>query len=180
MSLKKYEISSSDIIILIIVLFLTYFVFELNKEILDQLKELKISATKLKKEEDFFRNKFLACYFDNRIKNAKKDVYLLYILPIFCFIVYVLTNASYLFFVFFIIFLTVIFYNFSLDNDRLPVYRALIESNNVTEFLEQLDIRRGTDKYDKVLTSYEKINLKDNSEKEKTELIDDIFEELPY
>lgn len=171
---------NKDLFIIIVTLFTTYFIFELNNSILMQIKELKTSVTKLKKNRIPFAENLLIPYIEDRRRGAVITVFTLYLVFFMCIAAYVLFEGGFLFYVSITIFsFWLLLISFPLDIDELPLYKAVVESENMIKLLEQLDIGKGTEEFEKILEWYFEANQLQKSEEEKTELISKIFEELP-
>ncbi len=170
-----------DLFVIILTLLATYFIFELNNGILMQAKELKANVTRLKRSRNSFRDDFLIPYGEDKKKSAINAVFGLYFIFFVCIVEYILLQGGILFYVSMAIFLFWIFFiNFSLDIDELPTCRAVVESESMTEFLEQLNIRAGTDRFNKISELFTEASSSEKSAKEKAELMNKIFEELPF
>ncbi len=172
--------SDENLFVIVITLFATYFIFELNNGSLSQLKELKTSVTRLKKNRSDFREDFLIPYIEDKESSAFITIYTLYLLFLACIFMYILFQGGFIFYVFITSFLFwIVFISFPLDNDELPIYKAVIGSRNMIEFLEQLDIKEGSEEFNRIIELYNDAESEEATEK-KIELMDKVVDELPY
>lgn len=179
MFLEEYKNSGNDLFLILLGLFLTYFVFDTNKDILNQLKDLKIDITKLKTEPDFFKNMFLVRYIERKRRGAFINVFMLYVSLFASFFILIIPKIEIIFYFSFITFIALLFNNFSLENELLPICKALVQSNDLTSFLEQIDIKKDSNEFEEIFILYKKVSLSCKSEKEKEKLLFELLEKVP-
>lgn len=176
---SMYLDNGHELFVVAISLIFTYFVFEQNNSILNQLKDLKTRIIKVKKHKGFFEKYFIIPYFEDRFKAARISVYISYITFSVCILVYFLNLDIRFLSLCLVVALVWIVLNFSLDNDVLPIYKALVDSKDLPEFLKQLDIDEKSDEFKKISKLYREASSAKKVDKEIIKLIKRAFDELP-
>lgn len=171
--------SEFQIFVVAISLVFTYFVFEQGNSILSQLRDLKTEIVNTKNSKSFFKKHFIIPYFEDKHGAALTNVIISYISFSACILVFYL-NLDFRILSLIIIITTIwVLLNFSLDNDALPLYKALFDSENLSDFLEKLDIKEQTEVFNKISKLYKEASSPRKTELEIVKLIERIFDELP-
>lgn len=174
------QIAKSDILILILGLIFTYFIFEINKDILIQRKEFLIKVKEFNLKRSFFKNTFLSQYFIKKSKTLFRAIIFSYIvLFVMLFILYD-RGFDKLFVTLLFIYFVSGFIMFLINNDDLIVYKALIETQNLSEFLRKMNINTETEKFMRISNLYRQASSPHVPCERVKAYLEEIFEELDY
>ena len=161
MSEQTITITIQQFILGILILFATYFIFEINKSIMENVKDLKFEVSKLKIDKTKFKKQFITMFLENRIDAINKYVgssYLAFIILVLALYLYLNNFISSLFIIIILLFLLyLIFWNIEL-NYRIPIYKATVNSQNIEEFLIQLNMDKKREYYLIVVHIYRDLN----------------------
>jgi hypothetical protein len=116
---------------------------------------------------------------EDKYNAARINVYISYLLFSGCIVVYLLNLDFRILSLCLVLNIVWVVQNFSLDNDTLPIHKALIDSWCLSDFLEQLDIGEETNEFKRILKLYEEASSPKKTDAEIIELIKKIFDELP-
>lgn len=175
-SMFQIEQVSINITLLdIAILFITYFVFELNSGILSQLKELKTEYGKLKIDQEFFKKNFMTLYIKTRIDTVRNMV-------ILHFVSFSLVITTYFFSISFftpsaIIFATFTILNLFVDNNDIPLYKSTIYIENIQQLIQIWEIEKKDEK--QILKLYNTFSDKSLDKKQRDSALREILDMLP-
>lgn len=146
----------------IIILFATYFIFEINKSMMEGVKDLKFEVSKLKIDKNKFRKQFITMFLENRIdvvNNYLGSSYLVFVLLLLS--LYMYSNdyfeGSLIIISILLFLLYLISWNIQL-NYHIPLYKATVISQNIEEFLIQLNMDKKREYYTIVVHIYRDLN----------------------
>ena len=153
------SITFQQIILGIILLSFTYFIFELNKSMMEGVKNLKIETTRLKIDKNKFRRDFIVMFLENRIVIINSDIwtsYLVFFTTIAVFYTAVTdpsSDAGMFAFILLLALIYIVFHNIE-KNYSIPIYRTISIAKNIEELLAQLDITERNEKYTDIKSFY--------------------------
>ena len=162
MSEQTITITIQQFILSILILFATYFIFEINKSMIEGVKDLKFEVSKLKIDKTKFKKQFIAMFLENRIDAINKYVgssYLVFILLLLSLYAYLndYFGGSLIILAILLSLLYLVSGNIQL-NYHIPLYKATVISHNIEEFLIQLNMDKKREYYLIVVHIYRDLN----------------------
>lgn len=147
------DISQGDFILGILMLFIVYFIFELNVSLLNGAKDLRIEIAKIRISDNEFRKTFLETYLDEKVGDIHFNVVFSYFSLSMLFLIFLRPYDKYSLVVIFALMLISIYNNTTTDNS-VPVCKAMVLCENFEQLAIQIMGSNNQEKHDLMLGAY--------------------------
>jgi len=152
--IQLINLAIEEFILGIFILYAIYFIFELNANLSNEAKDLKMEIAKLRICNNKFKRYFLVKYLNRHIISVYLNIYSLYITLIILTVFLFYRMENNLLSLFLIVFLVFnVLGNLEIDYN-FPTFKAMIFCENIEQLLTQIEYFKWKKEYEFIISAY--------------------------